>query len=123
MSRVLPYTPAEAAAASKNRIPDFVINAFNDLIAEKLYNGKAVIKQGEAVEAILARIPESEQSVSYVGIRNEATWDRQKDRAKIFSHHWLDVEPLYRDQGWSVEFDKPGYNESYDGFFTFTFPH
>jgi hypothetical protein len=123
MSRVLPYTPAEAAAASKNRIPDFVINAFNDLIAEKLYNGKAVIKQEEAIEAILKLMPSSEQSVTHEGIRGEAVRDLKKDRAKIFSRHWLDVEPLYRDQGWSVEFDKPGYNESYDGFFTFTFPH
>ncbi len=32
---------------------------------------------------------------------------------------WLNVEELYRAQGWTVTYDKPGYNESYPATFTF----
>lgn len=34
--------------------------------------------------------------------------------------HWLNFEGAYRRAGWKVEFDKPGYNESYPATFKFT---
>jgi len=40
--------------------------------------------------------------------------------AKIFENGWLDVEPIYREVGWNVEYDKPGYNETYEASFKFT---
>ena len=41
-------------------------------------------------------------------------------RADVFSNHWLDVEDIYREQGWNVEYDKPTYNETYDAYFVFS---
>ena len=29
------------------------------------------------------------------------------------------IEPLYREKGWNVEYDKPGYNEFYKARFIF----
>jgi hypothetical protein len=35
---------------------------------------------------------------------------------------WLDIEDIFEKAGWIVQYDSPGYNESYDGFFIFNFP-
>lgn len=40
-------------------------------------------------------------------------------RQEIFDNRLLDVEDVFRSQGWKVEYDKPGYNESYPATFTF----
>jgi len=40
--------------------------------------------------------------------------------ANIFDNHWLDVEPIFEDCGWKVEYDKPGFNENYPATFKFT---
>ncbi len=37
----------------------------------------------------------------------------------VCDNHWLDVEDVYREAGWVVEYDKPGYCESYEATFTF----
>lgn len=33
---------------------------------------------------------------------------------KAQDHGWLDLEDIYRDEGWTVEYDSPGYNETYE---------
>lgn len=40
----------------------------------------------------------------------------------IFENNWLDIEPVYRKVGWIVEYDSPGYCESYPATFTFKLP-
>lgn len=77
-------------------IPEFVIEAVNELIAEK-YNGSSfIIRQPEVIERIKSKT------------------------AQDFDFKWLDFEPLYRDAGWRVRYDKPAYNESYEAFFEFS---
>jgi hypothetical protein len=39
---------------------------------------------------------------------------------RVFDRHLLDVEEVFEDVGWDVDYDKPGYNESYQPTFTFT---
>jgi hypothetical protein len=99
---VKPITPAQAGYKKGKTIPDAVFNAFNQLIQEKLGEAGAVtIKQNEVMERILKLQP---------GL----------SRQEIFNKHWLDVEPFYRKAGWHVEYDKPGFNESYDAYFVFS---
>jgi hypothetical protein len=38
----------------------------------------------------------------------------------IYANRWMDVEPVYRKAGWKVDYDRPGYNESYEAHYTFT---
>lgn len=38
----------------------------------------------------------------------------------IFAEKWLDVEEIFRQVGWSVSYDNPAYNESYEPSWTFT---
>jgi hypothetical protein len=100
-----PITPAEAKGLAQESIPGFVFEAVNHLIATKLGSSSSVsLKQDEIIAAILER-PEAESLT----------------RGDVFSNHWLDFEPSYRKAGWEVEYDKPGYCESYEANFTFSF--
>jgi hypothetical protein len=97
---VRPITPDEAEANRKMTIPPEVIEVFNQLIVAHLSAGRATILQDEAV----ARICE-ECSV---------------DRTFVYNSHWLDIESIFEEAGWSVVYDRPAYCETYPATFTFT---
>jgi hypothetical protein len=77
-----------------------VFEVFNLLIAEKWDGQRAVIPQREAVERITAAL----------GI----------ERRVVFDRGLLDIESAYRKAGWRVAYDKPGFNETGEAFFTFS---
>ena len=80
--------------------PDEVIEVFNELI-QKYWDGtQARFRQDEAVKLVSTKM--------------------NKAPKFLFDHHYLDIEDLYRQSGWMVEYDKPGYNESYPPTFTFS---
>lgn len=93
-------TPQEARDQAGSHIPDYVIQAFNELIIENLVNKRASFTQDKAIDRIIAKNP-------------------ILTRQKIFANGWLDVEPVFRRQGWDVEYDSPGYNESYAAHYNF----
>lgn len=93
-----PISPREACAAFTSSIPDEVFEAFNELLAERS-------KIGEAIDRVLAKLNR--------GVVLKAT------RQMLFDRHWLDIEAAYRDAGWTVEYDRPGYCENYEAFWTF----
>ncbi len=80
-----------------------MIEAFNRCIAREWDGAFAVVAQ----ETILNEIDGLNPS--------EAPNARQ-----AFEKGWLDVETLYEENGWDVEYDKPGFNESYPATFTFS---
>lgn len=81
---------------------DEVIQVFNELI-QKYWDGtQARFKQDEAVGLITERMGQKP--------------------GFLFENKYLDIEHLYRRAGWKVEYDKPGYNESYPATFTFSKP-
>ncbi len=101
--KVKPISPQEARANQKAGIPDFVIAAFNEMISNKIGNNKSVrIKQDDVANLALKNAPEG------------TTYQT------LIDNHWLDVEPLFTEQGWKVEYDKPGFNETYAATFTFS---
>lgn len=97
-----PITPDEVTKIKKTIFPDEVFDAFNELIAKNFNGRSATVKQKDVVTLIVEK---SHDAFS---------------RQQVFDNHWLDVEDVYREFGWKVEFDKPGYNETYDAFFKFT---
>ena len=102
-NKVKPISPQEARANQKASIPDFVIAAFNEMISKKIGGSKSVtIRQDDVVELALKNAPEGTTSQT------------------LFNNNWLDVEPLFAEQGWKVSYDKPGYCESYPATFTFS---
>lgn len=100
MSNVKPITPKEVTTKRRESIPDAVFEVFNDLIVKHWSGSSATIKQGEAAKLIAKKLKCSEE--------------------KLYENHWMDVEPIYRKAGWSVKYDKPGYNESYEAYFVFS---
>lgn len=96
-------SPNDPALSPKKRIPHFIVKAFNELIVEKFDGRSSVIQK----DLVINRICESsDRSASDL-------------RAEIFDKNWLDVEPLYEEQGWKVEFHKPAIDEKYDAYFKF----
>lgn len=93
-----PIRPHEVSIA--RGIPLDVIAAFNTLIVTHWNGHEARFTQEDVVQMILLRLGETA-------------------RSRIFEEHWLDVEQAYREAGWNVTYDKPGYNESYEPSFVF----
>lgn len=100
-----PIGPDDVVALRAVTVPDFVIDAFNACIAREFDGSSAKVLKCDVIDEILKRMPNDGTAV-----------DRS---AVIYRERWLDIEPLYRAEGWDVTYDKPGYNESYAAFFVF----
>jgi hypothetical protein len=96
MEQIRPIRPEEVS--KEKVIPLFVIESVNELLNEKS-RGK-----GQTVTILLKDIKERVRSKTDADLNDS----------------WFDFEPLYREAGWCVVFDSPGYNESYSSFFEFT---
>jgi hypothetical protein len=94
--------PSEVIEYKKEKvIPEYVFDAFNFLIAKNFSSKSSRFTQDWVVSEILKRSPE--------GVTREY----------LFDNHFLDIEDIYRDAGWCVEYDKPAYCESYSATFEF----
>jgi hypothetical protein len=98
LAPVRPITPAEVADLQQELLPPEVLEVFNRCIGETALHGNAIVLQEDVVDALVRR-----------GL----------ERSVIFKKGWLNVEDIYRQAGWEVLYDKPGYNESYAASFTF----
>lgn len=97
---IKPISPKEIT----QELPEFVIIGANNCINKHWseLNRKSHFTQDELIAEILAVAPD--------GIT----------RRTLFDNNWLDIEPAYRREGWIVDYDKPGYCETYAANFTFT---
>jgi hypothetical protein len=98
MSTVAPIRPIEITDARLISIPDVVFEVFNQLITDNFTGTRATVHQNTVVKELEGR-----------GL----------NRSEIYRKHWLDVEEFYRQVGWIVTYDKPGYNEDYEAYFVF----
>lgn len=101
MSDISPITPEEARNEAKSNIPEFVINGINNAIKNHYRKSGFTIKEKEILAEIMKVAPENITSVD------------------IFKNHWMDFEDLYKNFGWNISYDRPGYRESYDAIFEF----
>lgn len=96
-----PITPEQAKEKFTKRIPDIIIDAINELIVEHYSPIKrsAIVKQDEILDRI---------SDTY-------------SRRTVFDNNWLDIEDIYREQGWRVRYESPSYGDSdFDAYFEFS---
>lgn len=100
IGRVKPISPGDIAEQKKRNLPDEVIETWNRMIAKTFSSGYACIKQEDVVKELskTLKVPEGH----------------------IFKEGWLEIEDLYRQAGWTVEYDKPGFNETYPATFKFS---
>ena len=93
---VTPISPKDLTPT----IPDVVIEAVNTLLSKHYKVRGTTIKQEDIIQEIIK-------------IKPDLT------RATIFDGGYLDFEAAYEAKGWSVTYDKPGYNETYPASFLF----
>lgn len=100
---VKPIKPSEVT----QHIPGWIIRGTNDCIVEhyRELTKESHFTQDELIDSCLKYAP-----------------DENMTRGIIFDNGWLDIEPLYRKEGWIVEYDKPAYCEDYPASFTFKIP-
>ena len=96
---VQPIRPEDIASEKEMIYPDAVLEAFNELIARNFVDGMSRVLQKAVVQLMV---------------------EKGLDINDIDKNGWLNVEDIYSEYGWDVEYDKPGFNESYDASFTFT---
>ncbi|AMO44169.1 hypothetical protein vBRpoSV10_112 [Ruegeria phage vB_RpoS-V10] len=95
-------SPRDVPTQKAKAMPAAVLEIWNNLIAMRYSgSGSAYVDQCDAIAALLPLTPNG------------------NDRQYIFDNGWLDIEPIFRDAGWYVHYDKPGYNETYEPSFTF----
>ena len=95
---VKPLKPDEV----QHLIPQEVIEVFNEMIAEKWDGHSALLFQDEVTPVVANKLGVSESFV--------------------YKKRWLDVEELFRAEGWVVVYDKPAYCEEYRPYFKFSRP-
>lgn len=100
--KVKPLTPAQAGKIKLAEIPDFVIQAVNNLLLRNHTKGAITILQKDVVTEIL----------------NLA--EPKMTRDELFKSGYLNFEPIFRKNSWGVEYDKPAFNETYEAKFIFT---
>lgn len=95
-------SPQEIMELKQDLLPPEVFEAVNQLLAKNVSQyGYAHIKQDVVVQVL-----------EELGL----------ERADIFKNHWLDFENAYREAGWEVVYDQPGFNETYEAYFKFSIP-
>jgi hypothetical protein len=95
-----PIKPDEVIDKKIKSLPDIVIDTFNNAIAEA-WNGKESIIYQRTVAFLIA----NELNIS---------------EDKVYDRGYMDIEPIYRKEGWKVQYDKPAYNETYEATYKFT---
>lgn len=102
---VKPMSPSEVLANKVHVLPPEVIRAVNQLLTERFDGHQARFNQEEIVNKIIYMFADLDT--------NGRGGSVNCTKEKIYEKHWLDFEPIYRQEGWVVEYDNPGYNESY----------
>lgn len=101
MSKAL--TPQEAIIRFTNEIPEPVFEVWNSLIVGNLKVQNGNVNSEFFLEDL------TEKLTTVMNVSRELAKDKG----------WFDLEDIFRDKGWKVEFNKPGYNESYPAYFKF----
>lgn len=94
-----PIKPKEVQGKKNANILEEVFEVINEMIAEDWNGRSATVNQIEAGKRVAKALDIT--------------------TSEVYKRKLLDIEDAYRKAGWKVEFDKPGYNETYDPHFIF----
>ena len=98
---VKPLSPQDIDDDLINIIPPVVVTAVNNLLKRRYRNGQRVVLTQDDIIAEIRKL------------RNDIS------REEIFYKNWMDFERLFDMAGWIVSYEKPGYNEPGEAYFTF----
>ena len=94
-----PMKPSEVVPLKATMLPPEVCDVINEMIAKHWDGDSAMVFQTDLANAMVAAL----------GI----------PKAEVYARKYLDFEPVYREAGWIVSYDRPGYCETYDPSWTF----
>jgi hypothetical protein len=95
-----PITPQEVQLKRKKVFPKEIIDVFNSFIILNWNGQKSVVKQSSIINYIKAKMDITDE--------------------EIFDKHYLDIEEIYKEVGWVVEYNKPTWDETFEAYFVFT---
>lgn len=98
--KVEPISPQEVVAIKALNIPNEVLDVFNKEIAAKWNGHSCTLLESDVAQKIASAL-----SITV---------------SQVYELKYLNVEPIYRKKGWKVEYDKPGYCETYPATYTFS---
>lgn len=101
--QIKPLSPKEIIDGLDKIIPEFIIQAVNNLLKKEYRGGHVTIKAKDIIK----------ESLSLYSGDDKMTAD------KIYKEKWMDFETLFEKHGWDVTYDGPAYNETYDAFYKF----
>ena len=105
---VKPISAKEFRTAPANFIPNEVIEAFNELISQVIWNPESFsIGQEEVTRLIVEKIKASGNHMSGISINISDKDHEAEIRKLITKNKWLDIESIYEAQGWKVTYKKP----------------
>lgn len=84
-------------------IPDLVIVIVDSMLKDRWQNNSAILFISDIIKSI--------QVVC------------NKTESEILNKHWLDIEPIYRQAGYDVEYHKPEINSIDKAYFKFSKPY
>lgn len=99
-------SPQEIKEKKAESIPQWFLNAVNDLLIQK-YDGPnrtIIINQDDIIELALA---------------NAYKIGEAQTRADLFNKGYLSFEGAYESRGWKVEYDPPGIGDNYKSHYKF----
>ena len=92
------------------KIPDKMILAANELLVENMGNSGRLTFTYMELKARYRML-----------VAGATSTEGERNNVKVKTQ-WLDIEDTFRQAGWHVKCDSPGFNESYDGYFIFEKP-
>ena len=95
-----PIKPEEVTTKKADSIPGKVYEAFNELIIKGWDSNSSIVYQSEVVDLIAAKMGTTPNTV--------------------YQNKWLEIEDIYADAGWKVDYEKPGYCETGRAYFEFS---
>ncbi len=119
----LPITPAAAKAARVKSLPPQVIAVVNDLIVSNLKQRSDKLVEAKIPQSVIVKyilLDETLRSVLLLHLQQNETPNEHALATAVTDLGWLDFEDVFELSGWSVKYDKPGFNESCGAFFKFT---
>lgn len=97
-------SPQEAQKKHQQQIPQEVFDTWNEVIVSHLHQYSQRVESRFLLKELSSKLS-SKMHMNFETLKEKG---------------YLDLEPFFRENGWSVDFDSPGYNESYDANFTFS---
>jgi len=78
----------------------------------------------DAVNELLQAKYDEETGIARFDLKDVADLSAKKlgyeSREPIYKNNWMDFEPIFEEKGWSVEFHRPAYCETWGAYFVFS---